>query len=95
MGRVTSGYLADKFGALNVLIPFTFTAGVTSYTWPYAATNMGWIVVVSITYGWATGAFVSLLPSAPIRMGEMGDAGSAPQCVYLGLFLNHLPGLAW
>ena len=76
IGRLASGFLADKFGPLNVLIPFTFAAGIASYIWPYVAADARSIIVISIIYGCATGAFVSLLPSAPIRLGRMEDAGS-------------------
>ena len=95
-GRVASGYLADKFGPLNVLIPFTFVAGITTYIWPYVAANARGIIIVSVTYGCATGAFVSLLPSAPIRLGRMEDAGSRCACcadAFSVLALMHLSGL--
>ncbi|KAF8551015.1 MFS general substrate transporter [Imleria badia] len=88
ISRVASGYLADKFGPLNVLIPFTFVAGITSYIWPYVTAHAPGIIVISIIYGCATGAFVSLLPSVPIRLGRMEDAGSrvgmATTCILFG-----------
>ncbi|KDR74727.1 hypothetical protein GALMADRAFT_70210 [Galerina marginata CBS 339.88] len=74
IGRISSGILADKYGAVNTLIPFTLIGGVMTYAWPYA-TTIASLVVVSILYGSATGAFVSLLPSAPARLGGMSSAG--------------------
>lgn len=35
VGRLTSGYWADSFGSLNVLILFSFVASVTAFAWPY------------------------------------------------------------
>ncbi|KAI6101026.1 MFS general substrate transporter [Pisolithus croceorrhizus] len=75
IGRLSSGILADRFGALNTLIPFTLIGAVASFAWPYATSNIPSLVVVSIIYGCATGAFVSLIPSAPARLGGMSDAG--------------------
>ncbi|KAF9220090.1 MFS general substrate transporter [Gyrodon lividus] len=88
IGRVSSGFLADKYGALNTLIPFTFVGGIVTYAWPYATAHVAPLVVVAIIYGCATGAFVSLLPSAPARLGGMDDAGRriglAISCIAFG-----------
>ncbi|KAH7883138.1 MFS general substrate transporter [Phlebopus sp. FC_14] len=75
IGRISSGMLADKYGALNTLIPFTFVAGIVTYIWPYTASRVAPLVIISVLYGCAIGAFVSLLPSAPARLGGMEDAG--------------------
>lgn len=88
IGRLSSGILADRFGALNTLIPFTLIGAIASFAWPYANSNIASMVVVSIIYGCATGAFVSLIPSAPARLGGMSDAGRrigmAITCMSLG-----------
>lgn len=76
IGRLSSGVLADKFGALNTLIPFTLIGAVVSFAWPFSTSSIASMVVVSVIYGCATGAFVSLIPSAPARLGGMSDAGS-------------------
>ncbi|KAG6332856.1 hypothetical protein ID866_6232 [Astraeus odoratus] len=75
IGRLSSGVLADKYGALNTLIPFTLVGAIMSFAWPFATSQVAPLVVVSIIYGCATGAFVSLIPSAPARLGGMSDAG--------------------
>ncbi|KAL4063343.1 major facilitator superfamily domain-containing protein [Scleroderma yunnanense] len=75
VGRLSSGILADKYGALNTLIPTTFIGGLMSFAWPFATSHVVPLVVVTIIYGCATGAFVSLIPSAPARLGGMNDAG--------------------
>ncbi|KAI5990673.1 MFS general substrate transporter [Pisolithus albus] len=75
IGRLSSGILADRFGALNTLIPFTLVGAIVSFAWPFATSSIASLVIVSIIYGCATGAFVSLIPSAPARLGGMNDAG--------------------
>ncbi|KAH7905994.1 MFS general substrate transporter, partial [Hygrophoropsis aurantiaca] len=75
IGRVSSGVLADRFGALNTMIPFTLLAAIMSYIWPLAVGSLTQIVIVAIIYGCAFGAFVSLVPAPPAKMGGMDDAG--------------------
>lgn len=75
IGRIASGVLADRYGPLNVLIPFTMMGGIMSLVWPYVTSRLTPLVIVTIVYGCATGAFVTLLPSAPARLGGMSDAG--------------------
>ncbi|KDQ19997.1 hypothetical protein BOTBODRAFT_170029 [Botryobasidium botryosum FD-172 SS1] len=50
VGRISSGFLADKYGPLNVLIPFTLLAGVMTYVWPYM-TNFGSLIAIAVVYG--------------------------------------------
>lgn len=49
-GRLTSGFLADRLGAMNVLIPYTLVTAVLTYAWPYA-TSTGTYAVVALLYG--------------------------------------------
>ncbi|KDQ19991.1 hypothetical protein BOTBODRAFT_142625 [Botryobasidium botryosum FD-172 SS1] len=74
VGRISSGFLADKFGPLNVLIPVTLLAGVMTYIWPYM-TNFGSLVAIALIYGCSSGAFVSLIPSPVAQMGDTHDIG--------------------
>ena len=62
-GRIGPNILADKVGALNVLIPFTFIAGGLAFAW-IALENLAGVIVFSILYGFFSGAIVSLPPSA-------------------------------
>ncbi|KIM54500.1 hypothetical protein SCLCIDRAFT_370864 [Scleroderma citrinum Foug A] len=74
-GRLSSGILADRYGPLNTLIPFTLIGGVMSFAWPFVTSHIVPLVIVTIVYGCAIGAFVSLIPSTPARLGGMDDAG--------------------
>jgi MFS transporter, MCT family, solute carrier family 16 (monocarboxylic acid transporters), member 10 len=49
-GRLTSAWLATKFGPINILIPFTAAAGVVTYIWPFVDSTAAF-VVISVIYG--------------------------------------------
>lgn len=74
VGRVGSGYVTDKLGPLNTLIPSTFVAGICTFIWPFARTK-GALIAVSCVYGIACGTFVGMLPAPVARMGSPEDIG--------------------
>lgn len=74
VGRLASGVLADRFGAMNVMIPFTALAGVLTYVWPLVKSQAGY-AVLAVFYGMSSGAFVSLIVSPVMIMGEIQDVG--------------------
>ena len=76
-GRISSGYLAGRFGPLNVLLPWTVIAGVMTWVWPYATKSAAPIVVIMVIYGMASGAFMGLaaVPLSHPAFGEQGDLG--------------------
>ncbi|KIM56189.1 hypothetical protein SCLCIDRAFT_133204 [Scleroderma citrinum Foug A] len=74
VGRLSAGWLADRVGPLNVIIPFTAAAGVITLAWPFA-TSQSSLIGVSVVYGVALGAYVSLLVAPVFAMGEVGDVG--------------------
>ncbi|OCH88814.1 MFS general substrate transporter [Obba rivulosa] len=75
VGRVGGGILSDVVGALNIMIPATFIAGILTYAWPFA-TSKGAIIVIAVIYGIASGVYVSLLTAPIVRMGETHDVGN-------------------
>ncbi|KAK7681846.1 hypothetical protein QCA50_015193 [Cerrena zonata] len=56
-GRISGELLADRFGALNVMIPFTVCAAVIPYAWPFATTK-GAFVAIAVLYGATSGVYV-------------------------------------
>lgn len=74
LGRVASGFMGDKLGSLNVMIPFTFIASLVTYLWPQAHSVAGFAVVSAI-YGIAFGAFIGLLPSTAALLGPIQTVG--------------------
>lgn len=81
-GRLSAGWLADRIGPLNVMIPFTGLAGILTFAWPYAS-NQGALIAISVVYGFASGTYVSLLLAPPMAMGDVGDVGRR-----VGMFLT-------
>ncbi|EMD38105.1 hypothetical protein CERSUDRAFT_82329 [Gelatoporia subvermispora B] len=75
IGRVGGGVLSDIVGALNIMIPATFVAGILTYAWPFA-TSKGGFIAVAIIYGIASGVYVSMLTAPIVRMGETHDVGN-------------------
>jgi len=74
VGRISSAFLANRFGSLNVLIPFTVLAGVFTFIWPYC-TNAASLVVIALLYGACSGAFVGLVALPVAQLGDTGDIG--------------------
>ena len=74
LGRISSGVLADKLGALTVAAPLTLLCAIMTYIWPFATTKDS-LVAIGIIYGFCTGTYGSLLPLPFVMMGEMHDAG--------------------
>ena len=60
LGRISAGLLADRFGALNIMIPATTVAGILTYIWPFVTTKGGYIAV-ALVYGCVSFCFVVVL----------------------------------
>ena len=45
VGRLAGGLLADRYGALNIMIPSTFVAGILTYAWPFVYSKGGYIAI--------------------------------------------------
>ncbi|KAE9402399.1 MFS general substrate transporter [Gymnopus androsaceus JB14] len=72
VGRIGAGFLADKFGAMNLLIPFTALTGVMTCIWPFVESTSTLIVVV-VVYGLSSGSYGSIVSIPVIETGEPGD----------------------
>ncbi|KAI6124768.1 MFS general substrate transporter [Pisolithus croceorrhizus] len=83
-GRLSAGFLADRIGPLNAMIPFTGLAGIITFAWPYASSR-GALIGVSVVYGYVitSGTYVSLLVAPAMAMGGVGDVGRR-----VGMFLT-------
>ncbi|KAJ8083484.1 hypothetical protein PM082_009358 [Marasmius tenuissimus] len=74
LGRVFAGLVADRFGALNVMIPLTAICGIMTYAWPFAKTE-GQLIAICIIYGTCTGSYAALLPGPVVPMGDIKQVG--------------------
>lgn len=91
LGRVGGGFVADKLGAMNVLIPSTLISGVLTYAWPFATTEGG-LIAIAIIYGIASGVYVSLLAAPVMGMGSPHDVGIRIGCGWTILAIGALAG---
>ncbi|KAJ7935198.1 major facilitator superfamily domain-containing protein [Mycena leptocephala] len=73
-GRLTAGFMADKFGAVNVITPFTMVAAIMTYIWPLARSK-GSFVAIAVVYGFSSGAYISSFMLPMYQLGEIADVG--------------------
>ncbi|KAF9518774.1 hypothetical protein BS47DRAFT_1325097 [Hydnum rufescens UP504] len=93
VGRFVPCLAANRLGAVNLLIIFTFIAAVMTIAWPFAKT-FGNLLAISIVYGASTGAYMSLmaLPVAKPSMGGQGDIGRRTGMVFTVCSIGALCG---
>ncbi|EKM55122.1 uncharacterized protein PHACADRAFT_255520 [Phanerochaete carnosa HHB-10118-sp] len=73
-GRVLTGLLADRYGPLNIMIPATLFAGVTTYIWPFITTK-GAYIVLGLANGIFIGSYASMLTAPLWGMGSTHTVG--------------------
>ena len=66
-GRILPNFFADKTGPMNVLIPCSFAAAVLCFGW-IGIKDIAGLVIFAILYGFFSGAFVSLPPTAIVSL---------------------------
>ncbi|KAG1863604.1 MFS general substrate transporter [Suillus subalutaceus] len=81
-GRVSSGLLGDKIGALNTMAIFTAITGITTIAWPFAKDEPQLIAIATI-HGFSIGAYITLYSASAVAMGKMEDAGRR-----VGMFMS-------
>ncbi|KAJ3930697.1 MAG: hypothetical protein NXY57DRAFT_874319, partial [Lentinula lateritia] len=50
LSRLTSGFIADRLGALNLMVPATCLSGAIYYIWPFSHSQVG-SIFLSVFYG--------------------------------------------
>ncbi|KAJ1307955.1 hypothetical protein OPQ81_002032 [Rhizoctonia solani] len=73
-GRIGSGYLSDRIGTLNALIPSTLITGVATYAWPFARSD-GSLIAIACIYGGSLGFFTGMWQTPVSTMGSVDDVG--------------------
>ncbi|KAF9017425.1 MFS general substrate transporter [Hymenopellis radicata] len=74
VGRYCAGGLADRMGAMNVMIPFTTASAVVTFAWPFAVTKGG-LVAIAVVYGFVSGSFIALFSNPVMEFGDTSDVG--------------------
>ncbi|KAK4152525.1 major facilitator superfamily domain-containing protein [Chaetomidium leptoderma] len=76
LGRIIPNALADRWGALNVMIACTFCSAVLAFGW-LGVRDLGGSVVYVLLYGAFSGGVVSLTPSVIVGLSpDMGRVGA-------------------
>ncbi|KAG2106781.1 MFS general substrate transporter [Suillus discolor] len=81
-GRLSSGLLGDKIGALNTMVIYTAITGITTVAWPFAK-DESQLIAIAIIHGFSIGAYISLYSAPAVAMGRMEDAGRR-----VGMFMS-------
>ncbi len=74
-GRVFPGLLADRIGRFNVAVATLAMASAIVWTWP-TAHHLGGLIPFAILYGFASGAYVSIVPSCLAQLGSIRTIGT-------------------
>ncbi|KAI0263412.1 MFS general substrate transporter, partial [Gloeopeniophorella convolvens] len=74
VGRLASGIIADRVGAMTVMAPATLLAGALTFAWPFVS-GKGGVVAIALLYGATSGAYVGLLAVPMMALGESADVG--------------------
>ncbi|KAH9066391.1 MFS general substrate transporter [Lactarius vividus] len=91
VGRLASGFLADQFGSINVMIPASLVAGVLTFIWPYTRGTAA-LVTLAVTYGATSGATATLLPAPMMALGDNADVGRRTGMYFTIISLGALAG---
>ncbi|KAF7318153.1 hypothetical protein HMN09_00323400 [Mycena chlorophos] len=73
-GRLSAALAVDKLGAINTVAPMCAIAAVVTYVWPLAHSK-GAFVAIALTYGYASGVYVSSFTLPIYHMGDIADVG--------------------
>ncbi|GME82838.1 unnamed protein product [Ambrosiozyma monospora] len=82
-GRIIPGYVADKVGRLNILIPFMILCGIFPLAIWMNVRSTGGTAAFCVLWGFVSGAPVSLMPSL---VGQLFPAEDLPS--YLSFFFT-------
>ncbi|CAE6413771.1 unnamed protein product [Rhizoctonia solani] len=74
VGRIGSGYLSDRIGPLNALIPSTLVTGIATFAWPFARSDSS-LIAIACVYGGSLGFFTGTWQMPPATMGGVDDVG--------------------
>ncbi|KAJ4465649.1 MFS general substrate transporter [Lentinula edodes] len=74
LSRLTSGSIADRLGAINLMVPATCLSAAIYYIWPFSHSQVGFILL-SVFYGISIGPFASLVSSPVLDLGDRNQSG--------------------
>jgi len=90
-GRVLPGFLADRVGRTNTLLPHLFAAGLLMFFYPLTD-NLPGMLLFSLLFGFASRSYVSLIPAAVAQLGPTSTIGTRLGMCFAGSSLGGLFG---
>jgi predicted MFS family arabinose efflux permease len=90
-GRIIPGVLADKLGAYNTIILYAAFSGLVCCCWT-RATSLSGVVVLSLAYGFSSGAVIGLQGPCSAQLVDPGQYGVAMGSVMAVLSIAGLLG---
>ncbi|KXN82270.1 Riboflavin transporter MCH5 [Leucoagaricus sp. SymC.cos] len=91
VGRIVTGFVVDRYGAVNVIAPMTIAAAITNFVWPYAKTENS-LVALAVIYGFTSAAYQSVWNVPLYSMGVIEDVGRRMGTVMLFIALGAVAG---
>ncbi|KAJ9070714.1 hypothetical protein DSO57_1004945 [Entomophthora muscae] len=91
-GRILFGFLADRLGAIHVIIFCSAAAALANiFIWPFS-TDLPSLITFSVVYGLCSGGFVALVPITLASLFGVESMASTTGLVYFGSALPVLVG---
>lgn len=90
-GRVLPGFLADREGRINTVLPHLFVSAVLLFIYPLC-TSVGGLVTFAIIYGFTSGCYVSLIPACVAQLGTTETVGTRIGMMFLAMSIGGLVG---
>jgi MFS transporter, MCT family, aspergillic acid transporter len=75
IGRLSSGFLADKLGRFNAFITACYTAGILIIAMWIPAFNDSTIIAFTVLFGMFSGAYISLMPALIAQLSPIDEIG--------------------
>ncbi|GAA5981891.1 hypothetical protein JCM11641_001933 [Rhodosporidiobolus odoratus] len=92
-GRVIPNWLADTYGPLTILTPNCFLSGVLIFVFIPACKTSGGLIAFCILFGFASGAYVSMMPAGVSSMcTDMTQVGHRTAVMFLVISVAGLTG---
>jgi MFS family permease len=84
-GRILPAYLSDRAGRFNILFPSSLLSGLfVLLLWTFAKSITS-VMIFAALYGFASGAFISVVTPCVAQISEMGEIGSRIGGLYMGI----------
>lgn len=75
VGRLSSGYLADRLGRFNVFITACYVSGILIVAMWIPASNDATVVAFSVLFGLFSGAYISLMAALVSQLSPIEEIG--------------------